>query len=42
VDDFQMAGHHMDEFVSPGANPTTPIYNASAVNFYNATVSLPR
>jgi hypothetical protein len=26
----------------PGANPTTSIYNASVVNFYNATDSLAR
>jgi hypothetical protein len=27
---------------SPGPNPTTSIYNASVVNFYNATGSLAR
>jgi hypothetical protein len=28
--------------LGPGANPTTSIYNASVVNFYNATGSLAR
>jgi hypothetical protein len=28
--------------VEPGPNPTTSIYNASVVNFYNATGSLAR
>jgi hypothetical protein len=28
--------------LSPGPNPTTLIYNASLVNFYNATGSLAR
>jgi hypothetical protein len=27
---------------NPGPNPTTSIYNASVVNFYNATGSLAR
>jgi hypothetical protein len=27
---------------TPGLNPTTSIYNASVVNFYNATGSLAR
>jgi hypothetical protein len=29
-------------FVAPGANPTIASYNASVVNFYNATGSLAR
>jgi hypothetical protein len=29
-------------FMTPGANPTIVIYNASVVNFYNATGSLAR
>jgi hypothetical protein len=33
----------MDNFVwKPGANPTIASYNASVVNFYNATGSLAR
>jgi hypothetical protein len=28
--------------LTPGPNPTTSIYNASVVNFYNATGSLAR
>jgi hypothetical protein len=28
--------------MAPGANPTTVSYNASAVNFYNATDNLAR
>jgi hypothetical protein len=36
-----MAGFELGIFW-PGSNPTTSIYNASVVNFYNATGSLAR
>jgi hypothetical protein len=39
---FYQIGIFWFENISSGANPTIASYNASAVNFYNATGSLAR